>query len=38
MNALWQGVLAGSVTPALASFFPRTAYVQTQDRDRRSVG
>ncbi len=28
MNALWQGVLAGSVTPALASFFPRTAYVQ----------
>jgi hypothetical protein len=28
MNALWQGIVAGSVTPALASFFPRTAYVQ----------
>jgi hypothetical protein len=28
MNALWQGIVAGSVTPALSSFFPRTAYVQ----------
>jgi hypothetical protein len=28
MNALWQGVVQGSVTPALPSFFPRTAYVQ----------
>ncbi len=28
MNALWQGIVAGSVTPALPSFFPRTAYVQ----------
>jgi hypothetical protein len=28
MNALWQGMVEGSVTPALSSFFPRTAYVQ----------
>ncbi len=28
MNALWQGVVEGSVDPALAAFFPRTAYVQ----------
>ena len=28
MQALWQGVVAGSVTPALPSFFPRSAYVQ----------
>jgi hypothetical protein len=28
MNALWQGVVQGSVTPALPAFFPRTAYVQ----------
>jgi hypothetical protein len=28
LNALWQGVVQGSVTPALPSFFPRTAYVQ----------
>jgi hypothetical protein len=28
MNALWQGVVQGSVVPALPAFFPRTAYVQ----------
>jgi hypothetical protein len=28
MNALWQGVVQGSVTPALPAFFPRTAYAQ----------
>ena len=28
MQALWQGVVQGSVTPALPAFFPRTAYVQ----------
>jgi hypothetical protein len=28
MNALWQGVVQGSVTPALSAFFPRTAYLQ----------
>jgi hypothetical protein len=28
MNALWQGIQQGSVTPALPAFFPRTAYVQ----------
>jgi hypothetical protein len=28
MQALWQGVVSGSVTPALPSFFPRSAYVQ----------
>lgn len=28
MNALWQGIVQGSVTPALPAFFPRTAYVQ----------
>jgi hypothetical protein len=28
MSALWQGIVQGSVTPALSSFFPRTAYVQ----------
>jgi hypothetical protein len=28
MNALWQGVVEGSVDPALPAFFPRTAYVQ----------
>jgi hypothetical protein len=28
MQALWQGVVQGSVTPALPAFFPKTAYVQ----------
>jgi hypothetical protein len=28
MQALWQGVVQGSVTPALSAFFPKTAYVQ----------
>jgi hypothetical protein len=28
MQALWQGVVTGSVTPALPAFFPRSAYVQ----------
>jgi hypothetical protein len=28
MHALWQGIVQGSVTPALPAFFPRTAYVQ----------
>jgi hypothetical protein len=28
MAALWQGIVTGSVTPALPAFFPRTAYVQ----------
>jgi hypothetical protein len=28
MRTLWQGVVSGSVAPALASFFPRSAYVQ----------
>ena len=28
MASLWQGVVQGSVTPALPSFFPRSAYVQ----------
>ena len=28
VQALWQGVVSGSVTPALPSFFPRAAYVQ----------
>jgi len=28
MAALWQGIVTGSVTPALPTFFPRTAYVQ----------
>lgn len=28
MAALWQGVVAGSVRPALPAFFPRGAYVQ----------
>ncbi len=28
MAALWQGIVAGSVTPALPAFFPRSAYVQ----------
>jgi hypothetical protein len=28
MNALWQGIVSDSVTPALSAFFPRTAYVQ----------
>jgi hypothetical protein len=28
MAALWQGVVTGSMTPALPSLFPRTAYVQ----------
>jgi hypothetical protein len=28
MDALWQGIVADSVTPALSAFFPRTAYVQ----------
>jgi hypothetical protein len=28
MQALWQGVVSGSVEPALPSFFPRSAYVQ----------
>jgi hypothetical protein len=28
MAALWQGVVSGSVTPALPAFFPRSAYVQ----------
>jgi hypothetical protein len=27
-QALWQGVVTGSVTPALPAFFPRSAYVQ----------
>jgi hypothetical protein len=26
--ALWQGIVTGSVTPALPAFFPRSAYVQ----------
>ena len=28
MAALWQGIVTGSVTPALPAFFPRSAYVQ----------
>jgi hypothetical protein len=28
MQSLWQGVVSGSVAPALPSFFPRSAYVQ----------
>jgi hypothetical protein len=28
IQALWQGVVQGSVTPALPAFFPKTAYVQ----------
>jgi hypothetical protein len=28
MNDLWQGIVQGSVTPALPAFFPRTAYAQ----------
>ncbi len=28
MQALWAGVVQGSVTPALPAFFPKTAYVQ----------
>jgi hypothetical protein len=28
MQALWQGVVQGPVTPALPAFFPKTAYVQ----------
>lgn len=28
MQALWQGVVQGSVTPALSAFFPQSAYVQ----------
>jgi hypothetical protein len=28
MSSLWQGVVSGSVAPALPSFFPRSAYVQ----------
>jgi hypothetical protein len=28
MQALWQGVVQGSVTPALPAFFPKAAYVQ----------
>lgn len=28
MDALWQGVVRGSVTPALSAFFPESAYVQ----------
>lgn len=28
MAALWQGVVAGSATPALPAFFPETAYAQ----------
>jgi hypothetical protein len=28
MAALWQGIVTGSVTPALPAFFPRPAYVQ----------
>jgi len=28
MQALWQGVVTGSLAPALPSFFPRSAYVQ----------
>jgi hypothetical protein len=28
MQDLWQGVVQGSVTPALAAFFPQSAYVQ----------
>jgi hypothetical protein len=28
MSGLWQGVVSGSVTPALPAFFPQTAYLQ----------
>lgn len=28
MAALWQGIVTGSVTPALPAFFPQSAYVQ----------
>ena len=28
MQALWHGIVQGSVTPALPAFFPRSAYVQ----------
>jgi hypothetical protein len=27
MQALWAGIVSGSLTPALSSFFPRSAYV-----------
>jgi hypothetical protein len=28
MSALWQGVVSGSITPALPAFFPESAYLQ----------
>jgi hypothetical protein len=30
MAALWQGVVQGSVTPAMAAFFPESAYLQVK--------